>query len=142
MKTLYITDLDGTLLNSKGGVSDKTKEIINRLSDEGLLFSVATSRSILSAVPLLDGIDVTAPIVALSGVVVYDLKNKKTVNFYSIDKKSYYRLIEIFEKHGKSPFSFLKTPILKTKTGISQSKNAFFVKENGVLFFSKCYFTK
>ncbi len=106
MKTLYITDLDGTLLNSKGVVSDKTKEIINRLSDEGLLFSVATSRSILSAVPLLDGIDVTAPIVAMSGVVVYDLKYKKTVNFYSIEKKSYYRLIEIFEKYEKSPFSF------------------------------------
>ena len=31
MKTLYVSDLDGTLLNSDKKLSDKTKKIINQL---------------------------------------------------------------------------------------------------------------
>lgn len=106
MKTLYITDLDGTFLSGEGIVSENSKEIINRLSEEGLLFSAATSRSVLSAVPLLEGLKLNAPIVAMSGVVVYDINKKKTVNYYAIDGKAYYELIRLFEKHGKAPFVF------------------------------------
>lgn len=138
MKTLYITDLDGTLLNSEGVISDKTKEIINRLSKEGLLFSVATSRSVLSAIPLLDGVNITAPIVAMSGVAVYDTANKKTVNYYSIDKKSYYRLIEIFEKHGKAPFSFFfnknneEYEIIFTDLKLDEHKKYYDIRKNSL----------
>lgn len=106
MRTLYITDLDGTFLNNAGHVSEKSKEIINRLSGDGLLFSVATARSVLSAVPLLKGVNVTAPIVAMSGVVIYDIENKKTVKYFPIEADAFYSLIEIFERHSKSPFAF------------------------------------
>lgn len=106
MKTLYITDLDGTFLNNEGAVSQNSKEIINRLSDDGLMFSFATSRSILSALPLVEGVNITAPIVAMSGVVVYDINSKKTVKYYPIGENAFYELTEIFEKHGKSPFAF------------------------------------
>ena len=41
-KTLYITDLDGTLLNPESKVSDYSVSIINELIDKGALFSVAT----------------------------------------------------------------------------------------------------
>ena len=138
MKTLYITDLDGTLLNSEGVISDKTKEIINRLSKEGLLFSVATSRSVLSAIPLLDGVNITAPVVAMSGVAVYDTANNKTVNYYSIDEKSYYRLIEIFEKHGKSPFSFFfnenneEYEIIFTDLKLDEHKKYYDIRKNSL----------
>ena len=106
MKTLYITDLDGTFFNNDGEVSAKSKDIINRLSADGLLFSVATARSVLSSVPLLEGVNVTAPIVAMSGVVIYDIQNKKTVKSFPIEADAYNELISVFEKHGKSPFSF------------------------------------
>ncbi len=106
MKTLYITDLDGTFLNNNGEVSAASKEIINRLSRDGLLFSVATARSVLSGVPLLEGVNVTAPIVAMSGVVIFDINSEKTVRHFPIEAEAYRELITIFEKHGKSPFSF------------------------------------
>ena len=37
-KTLYVSDLDGTLLNSKIKVNQETVEIINELVKEGLGF--------------------------------------------------------------------------------------------------------
>ena len=45
MKTLYVSDLDGTLLNSKQHTSSYTNQVINQLVDEGMLFSYATARS-------------------------------------------------------------------------------------------------
>ena len=49
MKTLYVTDLDGTLLNTQDKISEYSLNIINDLVDKGLLFTYATARSLVSA---------------------------------------------------------------------------------------------
>ena len=53
MSTLYISDLDGTLLNKDARLSKRSAEIINGLIRRGMLFTVATARS-LSCVKILD----------------------------------------------------------------------------------------
>ena len=40
MKTLYLSDLDGTLLNSNQRVSDYTAKTVNELIDDGIFFFV------------------------------------------------------------------------------------------------------
>jgi hypothetical protein len=45
MKTLYVSDLDGTLLNSQETTTQYTNQVINELVDNGLLFSYATTKS-------------------------------------------------------------------------------------------------
>ena len=45
MNTLYVSDLDGTLLNSDVKISKNSKNIINNLIDKGMNFTVATARS-------------------------------------------------------------------------------------------------
>ena len=44
MKILYVSDLDGTLLRSNEQLSEYTAQTINRLVDNGLIFSYATAR--------------------------------------------------------------------------------------------------
>ena len=51
MKTLYVSDLDGTLLNSQQQTSTYTNEVMEKLVDRGMLFSYATARSYYSAKP-------------------------------------------------------------------------------------------
>lgn len=104
MKTLYLTDMDGTLLNNEGIISPKSREIINSLASSGMLFSVATARSIISAKQLLDGVNITAPAVLQSGVVIYDFQKGKTLKCFGLDENAFYRAAEVFTKHGKSPF--------------------------------------
>ena len=106
MRKLYITDLDGTFLNDNAEVSKESRDIINALSRDGLLFSVATARSLLSARELLDGIEFNAPIVLSSGVFVYDMKEKKTVNCFYLSNNNFSKIISIFESADKSPFVF------------------------------------
>ena len=43
-KTLYVSDLDGTLLRRDQTVSPFTAETINTLTARGMLFSYATAR--------------------------------------------------------------------------------------------------
>ena len=45
MKTLYVSDLDGTLLRSDETLSTYTCDVINELVEKGMLFSYATARS-------------------------------------------------------------------------------------------------
>ncbi len=45
MKTLYVSDLDGTLLRQNERTSDHTNAIINQCVQDGMLFSYATARS-------------------------------------------------------------------------------------------------
>jgi len=106
VKTLYITDLDGTFLNDSAEVSEESKSIINSLSKDGLLFSVATARSLLSARELLNGIEFNAPVVLSSGVFVYDMKKQKTVNCFYIEDGAFKEILKVFENADKSPFVF------------------------------------
>ena len=70
--TLYISDMDGTLLTPAGAVSQTTTAILNRLLARGLHFTVATARTPLSALPLLRDIPIRDPMILLNGAVCYD----------------------------------------------------------------------
>ena len=77
MKTLYVSDLDGTLLNSKQHTSSYTNQVINQLVDEGMLFSYATARSYYSAKPATKGLTAKIPLILYNGALLLIIKAKK-----------------------------------------------------------------
>lgn len=107
MKTLYISDLDGTLLNNSGHISENSLAILNHLSEKGLLFSIATARSIMTARDLLGELRLNAPIVLMNGVFLFDLKANKAVRYHEIDEKSLDAVLSVFSAHNKTPLLFL-----------------------------------
>lgn len=72
MKTLYVTDLDGTLLRSNERTSDFTNQTINELSARGMLFSYATARSYVTSVKVTRGMDAHIPLIVYNGALVID----------------------------------------------------------------------
>ena len=71
-KTLYISDLDGTLLRLDETVSAFTAETVNRLEAEGILFSYATARSYLTASKVTAGITARLPVIVYNGAFIID----------------------------------------------------------------------
>lgn len=68
MKTLYMTDLDGTLLRSDKTLSARTVSILDRLAAEGCLFAACTARGLHGMQMLsLDEVHFTAPMVLMNG---------------------------------------------------------------------------
>ena len=70
MKTLYVSDLDGTLLRSDAKTSAYTNQVINQLTSDGLLFSYATARSYLTATKAIRGLNAKIPIITYNGAVI------------------------------------------------------------------------
>ncbi len=72
MKTLYISDLDGTLLRSDERTSEYTNSVINELKSKGMLFSYATARSSNTARKVTAGITVEIPIITYNGASIVE----------------------------------------------------------------------
>src|SRR5262249_4198911 len=66
MRTLYVSDLDGTLLGTDQRLSDASRSIINDLVAEGMLFTVATGRSLPPTELVLRGLDLRLPIICMN----------------------------------------------------------------------------
>ena len=107
MKTLYISDMDGTLLQNDGKMSEYTKEKLNEIYKKGIPFSVATARSMVSAMPLLDGVHFAAPIVLMNGVFVYDTETGKAVKYHEIEHSALQKILDCFYEKNLHPFMFL-----------------------------------
>lgn len=75
---LFVSDLDGTLVGKSARLSAWSKRHLCRMLGEGLLFTVATARSIETAAPLLDGLPLRLPVIELNGALLTDLHNRSS----------------------------------------------------------------
>lgn len=89
MKTLYVSDLDGTLLRSDETISEYTAETINMLTRQGMLFSYATARSYHTARKVTKGLEAKIPLIVYNGAFVLDNVTGEVMcsNFFGEDAK-------------------------------------------------------
>ena len=78
-KTLYVTDLDGTLMRDDETISETTASIINNLIDDGMLITYATARSIRSASVITKEIHFRLPVITLNGTIFVDPQTNKEI---------------------------------------------------------------
>lgn len=106
MKTLYVTDLDGTLLNTHERVSEYSKEVINKLVEEGMLFTYATARSSISAAVAAKGLSTKVPIIAFNGAFIIDPSDGKMLlsAFFTEEQKAYFK--NVFRENQVSPLVY------------------------------------
>ncbi|MBR3874889.1 MAG: HAD family hydrolase [Clostridia bacterium] len=72
MRTLYVTDLDGTLLRNNETTSDFTNQTINELVQKGMLFSYATARSYSTSAKVTRGLSAKIPLIVYNGGFIID----------------------------------------------------------------------
>ncbi len=106
-KTLYISDLDGTLLNKKCEITPKTAEILNKLIDEkGINFSVATARTSETVPTLTKNVHINTPVIVMNGVATYDLQKKKFTSFELLPKESLSEFLSVIKDFGSWGFLY------------------------------------
>lgn len=69
---LYVSDLDGTLLDGDGRLSDFTRRELTRLLDEGLRFTVASARSVATMRIILGDLPLKLPVIEFNGAFISD----------------------------------------------------------------------
>ena len=106
MKTLYISDLDGTLLNSGAEISEFTQDTLSKLLLHGLNFTIATARTAATAIQILNKLNIHVPIILMNGVCVYDICKGSYVKIEPLEKTSCSNFFNVLEKYNLSGFLY------------------------------------
>ncbi len=77
---MIVTDIDGSLLRAKTGVSPENREAIERFVAEGGDFTVSTGRVIEAAANLVGTLPISVPSMHINGGYFYDWKRKVIVD--------------------------------------------------------------
>jgi len=82
---LYVSDLDGTLLDANGYLSDVSRERLIWLLEEGVPFTVASARSLVSMKERLGDLPLKLPVIEFNGAYVTDYHTEEKLVTHEID---------------------------------------------------------
>lgn len=74
-------DLDGTILTSKNQVTEKTKRVLTEIRKMGIKVIIATGRTLTTARPIKDKLELEMPLITNNGSRVYNEYNQLLKEF-------------------------------------------------------------
>lgn len=78
-KWLVASDIDGTLLNTKGLIPKRNIEAIQSFVNSGGLFTIATGRSVNAIRHIIRQVTYNCPVIVLNGAAIYDFSKEAYV---------------------------------------------------------------
>lgn len=105
--TLYVSDMDGTLLNSEGRVSARTAGIISRLSYLGVPVTVATARTPATVRPLLADTHTIVDAVVMTGAATWNRADNRYTAVHYMPRADVARGLELCADCGVHPFVYV-----------------------------------
>jgi len=100
MIKLLALDLDGTLLNSRGKISEENKIAIRKAEEKGVLVTIATGRRFRDARPVALEIGFNAPIVTHNGALLKFAESLKTVEFSLLNNETVREILRVGKATG------------------------------------------
>lgn len=100
MYKIVTVDLDGTLLNSAGEVSDYTKDIIQKSINRGTDVILASGRPINSVESIAYEIGSKNYLISGNGAIVYDIAKKEVIYDRFLNKEQVLNIVRICEENS------------------------------------------
>ncbi len=82
---LIAVDMDGTLLNSQGSITEKTIAAIHKVVDKGVLFTICTGRPIQGVERYYDVLDPHSPVITYNGAMIVMGKSREILYKQDLD---------------------------------------------------------
>ena len=101
-ETLFLSDLDGTLLTRESVLPDGGVEKIRALSDRGVRLTYATARTIRSAAFILAGVPYPAPVSLMNGTFLRDMTRGVYLKKHVIDRRAAEKIL----RYPAEPFIY------------------------------------
>lgn len=105
-KTLFITDLDGTLLNSFHQISADSRTLLNHAIARGALFSVATARTPATVYKIMEGIDMRLPMVVMTGAALWDIHTGRYSEVQYFRPRQVDEVVRAYREAGSGAFLY------------------------------------
>ncbi len=108
--TLYVSDLDRTLLNSDIEVSERSEQMINDLISKGMNFTIATARSWYSAYDKVECLDIELPVSTYNGSYIVNPVSGEVIESKSFEKSEREKILDSFLERDIFPlvYSFIE----------------------------------
>lgn len=103
-QTLYVSGVDGILVDSHNKISAFSKVELNRMIDDGLKFTISTMRTPASLLEALSDIHFKYPVIVMDGAALFDVKKNQYVKEYIISKDTSNMLIELMKSCNVQPY--------------------------------------
>ena len=100
MYKLVAIDLDGTLLNSNGVVSNESKTILQKIIDRGIKIVLTSGRMIESIKSIAEEIGGQKYLIAGNGSIVYDVENEQILYKNFLSKEKVLSVIKLCEENS------------------------------------------
>lgn len=100
MYKLIAIDMDGTLLNSYGEVSNKNKEAIKKAIDKNVEVVLTSGRMPKAIVKVASEINADNYIISGNGAAIYDVQNDKYIYKNYMSKEKVLEIIDICDKNS------------------------------------------
>lgn len=107
MRGVFVTDLDGTLLQADQTISDYSAEVLNSAIEAGCIVTYATARGLRSSRQATDKVNWKSPVILYNGALVYDAVDMRVVDGYWLDEQITNQIFATGRQYGLLPFHFL-----------------------------------
>lgn len=101
--TLFVSSIGDTILGPDRQLTPYSKVELNRLLQDGAMFTVATSETQATVRELLAGVELRLPLITMDGAALYDIKTMEYLETVPMSREKARRLVDW--AHGeKLPF--------------------------------------
>ena len=114
MYKLVVIDLDGTMLNSYGEISEYTKKVVTETINKGVEIVLASGRPIDSIQAIAKEVGINGYFIAGNGALVYDIKEEKMIYENYMKKEKVLEIIKICEENSIAYNVYTDKTILTT----------------------------
>ncbi|MGL4509047.1 Cof-type HAD-IIB family hydrolase [Cetobacterium sp.] len=94
-------DLDGTLLNSKKEISEENKNILKKLSENGVEILIVTGRPYPITKKIAESLEIPLTVICYNGARVMNLKTDEIIFEKVLEEKQVLKIIEFCRKNKK-----------------------------------------
>lgn len=101
---LYVSDLDGTLLDAGGALSARSRNGLVRLLEKGVPFTVASARSYFSIKKIFGDLPFRLPIIEFNGAFLTDYETGRHIEVNALPEGLAYSVFDDIRAAGQRPF--------------------------------------
>ncbi|AMC93852.1 hypothetical protein AOC36_07595 [Erysipelothrix larvae] len=122
-----IADIDGTIVNEARDLTPKTKEILQAMNKQGILFGIASGRPVDEVSRTVHNWDLGFEAdcyIGMNGAELFDLQTQKQYDYYILKKEWIKEIIDLMKPFSQEPYIYSHGVIKCVEDNLQISKSA------------------